>query len=174
MLDHSGCESRSNLMEVKDSRPQGRHREMRSERRARQRRGPMNKNRIFRRECRASGHVTVKPISIKDTKRKSGSRASKAVKLTSGGLSRVPARPGLNASQGALIAWQKSAEGIVVRTTRPNAKGRLSVPHRRNGRADEGPNGRVGQRQRSNRWLNVVANLDSSSLYSRRKQVKLA
>jgi len=34
-------------MEVKDSRPQGRHREMRSGRRARQRRGPMNKNRIW-------------------------------------------------------------------------------------------------------------------------------
>jgi len=31
MFDDSGCESRSNLMEVKDSRPQGRHREVRSE-----------------------------------------------------------------------------------------------------------------------------------------------
>jgi len=28
MFDSSGCESRSNLMEVKDSRPQGRHREV--------------------------------------------------------------------------------------------------------------------------------------------------
>jgi hypothetical protein len=46
MFDSSGCKSRSNLMEVKDSQPQGRHREMRSERRARQRRGLMNKNRI--------------------------------------------------------------------------------------------------------------------------------
>jgi hypothetical protein len=46
MFDSSGCKSRSNLMEVKDSRPQGRHREVRSERRARQIRGLMNKNRI--------------------------------------------------------------------------------------------------------------------------------
>jgi hypothetical protein len=46
MFDRSGCKSRSNLMEVKDSQAQGRCREAGSERRARQRRGSMNKNRI--------------------------------------------------------------------------------------------------------------------------------
>jgi hypothetical protein len=46
----------------------------------------MNKNRMERRERRASGHVIAKPISIKGTKRKSGGCARKAVELTSGGL----------------------------------------------------------------------------------------
>jgi hypothetical protein len=66
MFDSSGCKSRSNLVEVKDSRTQGRCREARSERRARQRRGPMNKNRIRGARRRASGLATAKPISIKD------------------------------------------------------------------------------------------------------------
>src|SRR6266487_5201997 len=76
-------------MEVKDSRTQGRCREAASERRARQRRGSMNKNRMRGAVCRASGRTIAKPISIKNTQRESGDRASKAIELTSGDLSGV-------------------------------------------------------------------------------------
>jgi hypothetical protein len=56
--------------------------------------------------------MTAKPISIKDAERKSGGCALKAVELTLGDLSCV-AESRLRASRGALIARQKSAEGIV-------------------------------------------------------------
>jgi hypothetical protein len=49
----------------------------------------MNKNRIRGIRCRASGQLTVKPISIKDAGCKSGGCAPKAVELTSGDLSFV-------------------------------------------------------------------------------------
>jgi hypothetical protein len=42
----SGCKSRPNLMEVKGSEAQGRHREVGSEGSVEQRYGPMDKNRI--------------------------------------------------------------------------------------------------------------------------------
>ena len=40
----NGCKSRPNLMEVKGSEAQGRHREVRSEGSVEQRYGPMDKN----------------------------------------------------------------------------------------------------------------------------------
>ena len=43
----------------------------------------------LRRERWVSGHMTAKPISIKDAKRKSGGCAPKAVELTLGDLSWV-------------------------------------------------------------------------------------
>ena len=56
--------------------------------------------------------MIAKSTAIKDRGGKSGGRAAKAVGLTSGGLRCVSAT-GLRASQGGLIAAQKSAEGIV-------------------------------------------------------------
>jgi len=72
---------------------------------------PMYKNRIRGIRCRASGHMTAKPISIKGTGCKSGGCVPKAVELTSGDLLRV-ADSRLEAPQGVLISQQKSAEGI--------------------------------------------------------------
>jgi hypothetical protein len=65
----------------------------------------------IRRECRTSGRLTAKSISIKGAKRRSGGCARKAVELTPGDLLRV--RNGLRLSKGGLTAEQKSAEGIV-------------------------------------------------------------
>jgi hypothetical protein len=66
----------------------------------------------MRRERRTSGQRTAKSISIKDAKRRFGNCARKATELTPGGLLRVPS-PELRASEGALTAGQKSAEGVV-------------------------------------------------------------
>src|SRR5882672_4689530 len=104
-------------MEVKDSQAQGRCREAGSKSRARQRRGSMNKNRMRGVSVAPSVRTLAKPVSIKDAKRKSGDRASKAIELTSGDLPAAPARPGLSGPQGPLTGGQKSAEGIVVRAT---------------------------------------------------------
>ena len=49
----------------------------------------MDKNRIVRPECRASGRLAAKPISIKGTEGRFGDCAPKAVELTSGDLSCV-------------------------------------------------------------------------------------
>ena len=46
MFDSYGCKSRPNLMEVKGSEAQGRHRKVGSEGSVEQRYGPMDKNRI--------------------------------------------------------------------------------------------------------------------------------
>jgi len=51
---------------------------------------PMYKKRIRGIRCRASGQLTVKPISIKGTGCKSDGCVRKAVELTSGDLLRVP------------------------------------------------------------------------------------
>ena len=75
-----------------------------------------DRNRIRGRAGRTSGHRATKSISIKGTRGKSGRGAVKAVELTSGGLPRVLARGG--GTEGfvrGLTAWQKSAEGVVVR-----------------------------------------------------------
>jgi len=61
----------------------------------------MYKNRIRGIRCRASGHMTVKPISIKGTGCKSGGCARKAVELTSGDLPFVP-ESGLGVEQSIL------------------------------------------------------------------------
>jgi hypothetical protein len=56
--------------------------------------------------------MIAKSAAIKGRGGKSGGRAAKALGLTSGGLRCVLATR-LRAPQGALIATQKSAEGIV-------------------------------------------------------------
>src|SRR5882724_7733965 len=65
----------------------------------------------MRRQCRTSGQLTAKSISIKGAKRRSGGCAWKAVELTPGDLSCV--RNGLRLSRGSLTAGQKSAEGVL-------------------------------------------------------------
>ena len=81
-----GCKSRPNLMEVKGSEAQGRHREVGSEGSVEQRYGPMYKNRIRGLRRRTSWHMTTKSVSIKDAGGKSGGRVSKAVELIAGEL----------------------------------------------------------------------------------------
>ncbi len=83
------CKSSSNLMEVKDSEAQRRHREVGSEGSAEQNRDLTYRNRIRGHANRANWQRTVKPISIKGSWGKSGRCAGKTVKLTSGGLHRV-------------------------------------------------------------------------------------
>ncbi len=65
----------------------------------------------MRRQCRTSGQLTAKSVSIKGAKRRSGGCAWKAVELTPGDLSCV--RNGLRLSRGSLTAGQKSAEGVL-------------------------------------------------------------
>ena len=57
--------------------------------------------------------MIAKPISIKDAKRKSGNRASKAVELTSGDLPAV-LESRLRSERSLLTRWQKSAEGVLA------------------------------------------------------------
>src|SRR6516164_11838191 len=72
-----GCKSRPNLMEVKGSEAQGRHREVGSEGSGEQRYGPMHKNWIGGLRRRTSRQVTMKSVSIKDAGGKSSGRVSK-------------------------------------------------------------------------------------------------
>ena len=92
----------------------------------------MDKNRIRGNHARTSQRRAAKSISTKGRGCKSGWCAGKAGELTSGGLLRVrSARAGLRAPQGALTAWQKSAEGIVVRVVgkaREALRGRKTQP----------------------------------------------
>ena len=74
----------------------------------------MYKNRIRGIRCRASGHVTAKPTSIKGTGCKSGGCARKAVERTSGDLPLGP-ESGLGVERSILTGRQKSAAGVVVR-----------------------------------------------------------
>jgi hypothetical protein len=73
----------------------------------------MNKNRMRGIRCRASGQMTVKPISIKGIGCRSGGCALKAVELTSGDLPFV-LNTGLGIERSVLTGRQKSAEGVVV------------------------------------------------------------
>jgi hypothetical protein len=73
----------------------------------------MDKNRIRGIRCRASGQLTVKPISIKGTGCKSDGWVRKAVELTSGDLPAVP-KSGLRVERLTLIGRQKSAAGRLV------------------------------------------------------------
>ena len=84
-----GCKSRPNLMEVKGSEAQGRHREVGSEGSVEQRYGPMYKNRIRGLRRRTSEQLIAKSVSIKDAGGKSGGRVSKAVELIAGDLLQV-------------------------------------------------------------------------------------
>ena len=101
-----------NLMEVKGSEAQGRRREAGSERSVEQKHEPMNKNRMGGIQCRASGQVTAKPVSIKSTGCKSGGCVRKAVELTSGDLPFVW-ESRLRRERSGLTGRQKSAEGVL-------------------------------------------------------------
>lgn len=65
-------------------------------------------------QCRASGQMIAKPISIKGTGCKFGGCVRKAVELTSGDLPFVR-ESGLRIERSVLTGWQKSAAGVVVR-----------------------------------------------------------
>src|SRR6266550_1928418 len=92
----------------------------------------------IRRECRTSGQLTAKSISIKGAKRRSGGCAQKAAELTPGDLLRV--RNGLRLSKGSPTAGQKSAEGLLGQDV---------------GKVSEGlqmPKGGVKERTSRERW----------------------
>ena len=74
----------------------------------------MYKNRIRGIRCRASGHMTAKPICIKGTGCKFGGCPWKAVELTSGGLPLV-SKSRLRVERSILTGRQESAEGVVIR-----------------------------------------------------------
>ncbi len=97
-------------MERRISEAQGRRREAGSEGSVEQNRDPMDKNRITR-------LVRREVHTIKDLSSRFGGCAAKAVELTSGDLRRV-SQSGLAGSREPVIAWQKSAEGIVAGRTR--------------------------------------------------------
>ena len=82
-----------------------------------QSRDPMDKNRITRlvRPDERAGNREVH--AIKGLSSRSGGCAAKAVELTSGDLRRV-SQSGLAGSREPVIAWQKSAEGIVAGVAR--------------------------------------------------------
>ena len=65
-------------------------------------------------QCRASGQMIAKPISIKGTGCKFGGCVRKAVELTSGDLPFVR-HSGLRIERSVLTGRQKSAEDVVVR-----------------------------------------------------------
>ncbi len=77
----------------------------------------MDKNRIRGLRCRASGHVTAKPISIKGAGGKSGGCAWKAIKLTSGDLPLV-VQTRLRMERSILTGREKSAKGKVLTRVR--------------------------------------------------------
>jgi hypothetical protein len=85
----NGCKSRPNLMEVKGSEAQGRHREVGSEGSVEQRYGPMDKNWIGGLRRRTSEQLIAKSVSIKDAGGKSGGRVSKGVERIAGDLLHV-------------------------------------------------------------------------------------
>jgi hypothetical protein len=66
---------------------------------------------VRRRQCRTSGRLTAKSVSIQGAKCRSGDRAWMAAEITPGDLSCV--RNGLRLSRGSLTAGQKSAEGVL-------------------------------------------------------------
>ena len=111
----------SNLVEVKDSKTQGHHREVLSEGSVEQTCELTDRNLINRRQGWASWRETAKPVSTKNRKRKSGSCAGKAARLTPGGL-RWCSKFGTSEIERFHILAQKSAEGIVVRFLRMKAQ----------------------------------------------------
>ena len=85
-----GASPSANLMEVKASEAQGRHREVGSEGSVEQTYEPTNGNWISRRQGRTSQRVVTKSISIKIRKRKSSGCVRKDRVLTPGGLGGCP------------------------------------------------------------------------------------
>jgi len=110
--DWGGGSPPANLMEVKASEAQGRHREVRSEGSVEQRCEPTERNWISRREGRTRWHEIPKSISIKGRKRKSSGCALKVMELTPGGLL-CCSGIGTGEIERFHIAEQESAEGIV-------------------------------------------------------------
>ena len=113
--DLEGESPSPNLVEVKGSEAQGRHREVGSEGSVEQRYEPTNRNWIRRRYGRTSWHETTKSISTKGPTRKSSGcvpKVSIGKRLTPGGLYRC-----LGIGTGAAERWhsavQESAKGIV-------------------------------------------------------------
>ena len=80
-----GASPSANLMEVKASEAQGRHREVGSEGSVEQTYEPTHRNWISRRQGRTSQRVVTKSISIKVRKRKSSGCVRKDSVLTPGG-----------------------------------------------------------------------------------------
>ncbi len=85
-----GASPSANLMEVKASEAQGRHREGGSEGSVEQTYEPTHRNWISRRQGRTSQRVVTKSISIKVRKRKSSGCVRKDSVLTPGGLGGCP------------------------------------------------------------------------------------
>ncbi len=91
--NYTGESPVTNLMEVKDSKAQGRCREAGLEGSVEERGEPMNKNRISGVSGRTSKPLIAKSISMKGLGRRCGGCALKVVELTSGGLSSVAEIP---------------------------------------------------------------------------------
>ena len=115
LADLEGGSPFPNLVEVKGSEAQGRHREVGSEGSVEQSCEPTNRNWIVRRQGRTSWREATKSISIKGRQRKSSGCALKVSvgnQLTPGGLYRC-----LGIGTGVIErlhnAVQESAEGIV-------------------------------------------------------------
>jgi len=100
-----------------------------------QSRGLTYRNRIWGNPGRTSELKFAKSASIKGQGCKSGGRAVKTVKLTSGGLRRV-VDSRLSVSQGRLTAAQKSAEGVVPASDR---RSETLVRKERNGQCPSMP-----------------------------------
>jgi len=113
--DLEGASPSPNLVEVKGSEAQGRHREVGSEGSVEQRYEPTDRNWINRRQGRTSWREATKSLFTKGRKRKSSGcvpKVSVRNRLTPGGLYRC-----LGIGTGAIerlhSAMQDSAEGIV-------------------------------------------------------------
>lgn len=129
------CKSSPNLMEVKGSEAQRRHREVGSEGRAEQNRDLTYRNRIGGLTGRASRHEATKPISIKGPWGKSGRCAGKAVKLNSRDLPRVRQ----SRTEGAARLPDRVAEVSRGRSTGVGAARETLVRKERNGRCEPNP-----------------------------------
>ena len=113
--DLEGVSPSPNLVEVKGSEAQGRHREVGSEGSVEQRYEPTDRNWINRRQGRTSWHEATKSIFTKGRQRKSSGYVPKVRvgnRLTPGGLYRC-----LGIETGGIerlhSAMQESADGIV-------------------------------------------------------------
>ena len=113
--DLEGASPSPNLVEVKGSEAQGRHREVGSEGSAEQRYEPTDRNWISRRDGRTSWREMTKSVSTKSRQRKSSGCAPKVSvgnRLTPGGLY-CCLGIGTGGIERLHNAVQESADGIV-------------------------------------------------------------
>lgn len=113
--DLEGGSPSPNLVEVKGSEAQGRHREVGSEGSVEQRYEPTDRNWISRRQGRTSWHETTKSVSTKGRQRKSSGcvpTVSVGKRLTPRGLYRC-LEIGTGAIESLHSVVQESAKGIV-------------------------------------------------------------